>query len=216
MVSKCLMVFKGGKNAPANYVVGVVYNLPCRHLNYPWFTPLPEGVEVKEGDYVGVRQEEPEENPPQRRLPRKRFSNLVKTRSTEYKEEGRLFKMRFQRVKDGHPIKGAPANYVHGEIYEMSLRHMSLPWWELVENIEPLPLEDDSIFVEPEALSTVEPIEEPDFEEYSQEPSQDEFEKLNKAALIAYLRGHGVRASRQMRKAELVELAKKTRENLNH
>ena len=88
------------------------------------------------------------------------------------------FRMRFRNNVSGVPIKNAPGTFVHGEIYEVSLRHENHPWWELIEDegviiVPPLEPQDSNyedeggIFVPPEAVD-----EEADFDELKIEPEK--------------------------------------------
>ena len=64
------------------------------------------------------------------------------------------FKMRFIGRPNNQLVKGAPDNYIHGEVYDQPFRMSKFPFWELVEPVPVLKIPpaqaDDSVFVPPD------------------------------------------------------------------
>ena len=161
---KVKMVFVGGKKAPTGYRIGEVVLNTKRYLTLPWFKPLPEGKDAKIGDLVSLEDIPGTKERVRVKMPERRPGNKALS-----EVEGK-FSMRFRNNVEGVPIRNAPGNLVHGQTYELSLRHSNLPWFELIE--EPgkviIPSSEDQesvydeeeIFVPPEAVD-----EETDFEE---------------------------------------------------
>ena len=63
-----------------------------------------------------------------------------------------LFSMRFVGKPNGVFLRGAPGNYVHGQIYNQPYRMSKFKFWQLEEEIPvlvaPKPNEDDNVFEE--------------------------------------------------------------------
>ena len=59
--------------------------------------------------------------------------------------------MRFVGKPNGKLLRGAPGNYIHGQVYQMSFNNSKFKFWELVEE-EPVltvPEDTESIYEEP-------------------------------------------------------------------
>jgi len=169
---KVKMVFVGGKKAPTGYRIGEVVLLRKRYLSKPWFEPLPEGKDANIGDLVSLAQIPGAKTKVRVKMPRRLPGNPALL-----DVEGK-FRMRFRNNVSGVPIKNAPGTFIHGETYELSLRHSNYPWFELLEDAgviivppsgpEESNYEDEGgIFVPPEAVD-----EETDFDELKIEPEK--------------------------------------------
>jgi len=108
------MFFKGGKSAPSNYEIGIVYDLPRHSLSFPWFELAPSGFEV--GDRVDVYIPDP----PQ----------YLKPTLPEYdhdfsipEDAGEIVTLKFRLCKN------APSGYEDWKEYQLPLKYARLPWW---------------------------------------------------------------------------------------
>ena len=76
-----------------------------------------------------------------------------------------LYKMRFIGKPNGKFMKGAPGNYVHGEIYDQPWGNGNYNYWERLEDapvfVAPEPSEVDSVFDEEEDVFNPEEEETP-------------------------------------------------------
>ena len=113
------MVFVHGKTTPG-LILGRVYNLPSRYLEFKWFEKAPEDAKV--GDVIPQLSLED-------RMPKSpKQPDVIPFRSdNSIPKSKKIAKMKFRGGKS------SPCNYEVDKVYELSLRHARFPWFVLVE-----------------------------------------------------------------------------------